>query len=174
MPYQKLDLNFIVFLSYCITGMIYVKPRSMAYIKNSIIGNIDLVSMTVKWVIQCVISSCGVQGGHSWWKELFLYSSWAELSGCVQQLYWQGTSIPLIFFTICNAWWWPARKSKHLALIKYICASCIACHCIIINTYITLAKRVPDLCLHLLCRCGYYHCFHRCYHFHCCQDWGVW
>jgi hypothetical protein len=63
---------------------------------------------------------------------------------------------------------------KHVALIKYICASCVDCHCIVINTHIILVMQVPDFCLHLLCRCGYYHCFHRYYHFHCCQDWGVW
>lgn len=44
----------------------------MAYI-NSIIGNIDLVSMTAKWAIHCVFSSGGVQGGHSQWKGMFLY-----------------------------------------------------------------------------------------------------
>jgi uncharacterized membrane protein YagU involved in acid resistance len=71
LPYRNWDVSFTIFISCCITGVVYIKTA----------GKTELVTVStvVQWAVHCFIFSC------VWFKEVFLggrrcYRTWVGLS----------------------------------------------------------------------------------------------
>jgi hypothetical protein len=70
---SELRSHFTVFLSCSVTGMLFIQT----VVKIVQIGNIDIVSVVVRWPIECVMSAfCGVSK-----------RSFSVEGVCVQNLY---------------------------------------------------------------------------------------
>ena len=89
---------------------------------------IDIMSTGVKWEIHCIfLRFVGFKDPTHLQYNMTKKHCKIEISFPIRQL----LCICFIFCTVCSAWRWPTLRSKHVALLKYICASCIDCHCVI-------------------------------------------